>query len=489
MMRVVVAGRDAPLWLAASTIARALAPASVTVEAIELPPAMGPGDAYATLPPLEALHAQLRVDEDALLRLTQGAFTLGQNFADASGEVPAFLHPYGSFGAPIDGHDFFAYWLKARLHGLNVPLEDFSLTAAAARHGRLMLPDDDSERYGRCDYGYHLPALAYARVLKGIAAHHGVTVQAAETVTAERDADGRATALLLDGGRRVEGDLFVDATGPEALLIGGGRESWRSFFPADRVFSASGARFAAIPAYAEVRASAGGWTALYPSPTGRHVVHAWSSALTSDEDALGEAAAAFGVPLAAGVVRSSEPGRRPLAWEGNIVAIGEAACGFDPFHGVDLHAVQLGLINLLACFPASADYGAQRDEYNRVMQSSFERVRDFQSAHYALARWRGPFWDTARAAEVPAEVAQRIDLFRARGEIAPFEEESFAPDSWRTLFVGHGLVPESWLPAIDRTAPDEMKAQFRRMLGFVREQVLKAPTHDQVLATIAQRHG
>jgi tryptophan halogenase len=164
--KVVVLGRDAPLWLAAGVVTRALKASGVTVQAVELPSVLTPADIYPTLPPLEALHRALGVDESLLLRATRGTFSLGHNFADRAAGTPQFLHAYGSSGAAIDGADFFAYWLKARHFGLAVGFEDFSLTASAARHGRMMIPDDETEVYARCDYGYHLPALAYAALLK-----------------------------------------------------------------------------------------------------------------------------------------------------------------------------------------------------------------------------------------------------------------------------------------------------------------------------------
>lgn len=487
--RVVVVGRDTALWLAAATIQRALKPSGVSVDAVELPSTLGPSDIHATLPALEALHNQLGIDEAALLRATRGAFSLGQNFVDTTGGTPAFLHPYGAFGAAIDGKDFFAYWLKARRFGLGVSLEDFSLTAAAARHGRLLIPDDESEIYGRSDYGYHLPALAYVAVLKAAAIHHGVAAHHAQQVDVALGESGDIAALCLDGDRRIEGELFVDATGPDALLIGAalgvGREDWRAHFSADRILTASGPGFASVPVYAEIRAWDGGWTGIYPGQTRSHVVQAYASAACSDEDALREASAATGIELADPVVRPSDPGRRERAWERNCVAIGAAACAFDPAHSVDLHAVQLGLVHLLACFPASGSFAAQRAEYNRITRAAFDRVRDFQSAHYALNRYPGAFWTEARQAAVSPELAHNIATFRSRGEIAPQEEESFAPDSWRALFIGHGMVPDSHLPIIDRTPPEEMKTQFRRMLGFVKEQVLKQPTHNEYLAGIS----
>lgn len=483
---VVIVGSDTTLWLAAAVLRNALRPAGLAVEAVELPATLRPADVHATLPPLEALHAQLRIDEKALLRSTGGAFSLGQNFTDTSGAAPAFLHAYGSCGAPIEDREFFAYWLKARRHGLAVPLDDFSLTASAARHGRLMIPDDETDRYGRADYGYHLPALAYARSLKMLAIRDGVRAHETSALGIALDPDrGTIKAVELEGGRRIEGQLFIDATADARLIgraLGVRVESWRDHFPVDRVLAATGPRFASIPIYAEVRVSEGGWTALHPTQAATHVVHAYASASASDEEAAVAAARAAGMPIADIAIRSPEPGRRESAWAGNCVAIGAAACTFDPVHGVDLHAAQLGLVHLLSFFPAGTDHAAERAEYNRIMRSGLCRLRDFQSAHYALNRYGdAPFWTAAREAALPAELAQDIATFRARGLVAPREDESFSPDSWRALFVGHGTVPESYIPAVDTVAADMVKEHFRRMLGFVRDQVMRQPTHDQYL--------
>ena len=488
--RVVVVGRDAALWLSANVIHAALGPSGVAVSAVELPSRLTGADVYATLPPLEALHNQLRIDEAALLRNVQGVFTLGQNFADASGAGEPFLHAYGAYGTAIDGQDFFAYWLKARGLGLRVGLEDFSLTASAARQGRLLVPDDETEKYGRSDYGYHLPAAAYARSLRGLAVHDGIAIHSAGAIAVERGADGVA-AIRFDGGR-IEGDLFIDATG-EGLLadaLDAPRESWRASFPGDRMLVASAPKFASIPAYAEVRAHPQGWLGLYPTLAQNHVVQVHASSLCSDEEALRTATATGGLPLTDVSISALDPGMRTDAWTGNVVAIGDAAATFDPVHNVELLAVQTGLIKLLAFYPIGSDFSAERFEYNRQMRGTYERLRDFQALHYRINGYGAAFWALARQGEASPELAHRISLFQARGEIAPYEEESFAPDSWRAFFIGHGLMPDTYLPGVDRTAPDEMKAQFRHMLGFVKEQVLRQPTHDSYLQTMTRRgHG
>jgi len=488
--RVVVVGRDAALWLSANVIRAALGGSGVEVSAVELPSRLTGANVYATLPPLEALHNQLRIDEAALLRNVQGAFTLGQNFADAGGVGEPFLHAYGAYGTVIDGQDFFAYWLKARGLGLRVGLEDFSLTASAARQGRLLIPDDETEKFGRSDYAYHLPAPAYARSLRGLAVHDGMAIHAAETIEV-LPGDGGVAAILADGAR-IEGDLFVDATGDGLLIdvLGVARESWRDIFPGDRMLVASAPKFASIPAYAEIRAHAGGWTGLYPSLIQTHVVQVTASGLCSDEEALQMATATAGLPLTDVTLRRLDPGMRASAWAGNVVAVGEAAAAFDPLHNVDLLGVQTGLIKLLAFYPVASDFSAERSEYNRQTRSSYERLSDFQALHYRINRYGAPFWARARQGDASPELAHRIALFEARSEIAPYEDESFAPDSWRAFLIGHGLVPDTYPPVIDRTAPDEMKAQFRHMLGFVKEQVLRQPTHDSYLQTMTRHeHG
>ncbi|HEY5810366.1 MAG TPA: tryptophan 7-halogenase, partial [Povalibacter sp.] len=254
---IVIVGRDAPAWLAACVMQSALGPAGVNVTVVELPSALRVHDVYATLPALEALHHRLRIDEATLLGSTGGAFSLGQNFADTSGATPSFFHAYGSYGAPIDNKAFLPYWLMARSFGLQVALDDFSLTAAAAKHGRMLIPDTATATYGRTDYGYHLPAIEYARVLKNAALRRGVNVHTAHAVGALLDPDdGSVVALQAAGGLRVAGEFFIDATGTESWLLGSvlgvQRDSWRQSFPVDRQLVSSGDRLAIIPPYADV---------------------------------------------------------------------------------------------------------------------------------------------------------------------------------------------------------------------------------------------
>jgi tryptophan halogenase len=169
------------------------------------------------------------------------------------------------------------------------------------------------------------------------------------------------------------------------------------------------------------------------------------------------------------------------------VAVGGSAGAFDPIFDLKIHALQLGLVHLLALFPASAQCAAERAEYNRIMHSYHERMRDFQCAFYALSPVDGEFWQQARTLAVPPALAHKIATFRARGEIAPMEDETFSPDSWQALFTGLGLVPDSWPPAIDKIASTRVDQEFRRILEFIQKKVLEQPTHDKYLETLCRQ--
>lgn len=471
---VVVVGRDGALWLCAAAIRQALAPAGVDVTAVELPTRLGPASVHAMFPAIEALHAKLGLNEAELLRTTCGSFSLGWNIRTE--RAAPFFIAHGAYGAPIEGSDFFPYWVKARRFGLEAALDDFSPTAMAARYGRILLPDENTGTFGRTDYGYHLPAIPYAAALKSLAIRLGVAAHQVLRVGIERGSGtGLINAVIGDGGDPITGELFVDASGADAALIGaleGATEDWRPFFPFDWRFTGRAKRYASLAPYAELRLSAAGWTALHATQLGTHIVHAYRS---SSKSAPESNVAALGLELEDLALQPIAPSARSNVWVGNCVAIGASACALDPLFDPELHAVQLGLVHLLSLFPTKIAADAERAEYNRVMRSLFERLRDFQSAFYLLGGY-------SHAAPAPLE--HKLEAFRARGTIAPMEDETFTPDQWRALFVGLGLMPESWPPAIDRTSGETMKAAFRRILGFVRDKVLEQPLHEAFLANI-----
>lgn len=484
---VIVLGRDVDLWLTAAALSRALGGSGVTVEAVELASRLRPSDVAATLPPLEALHAKLGIGEAEILLATASAFSLGQNFVTGPGGPPPFFHAWGTCGRPIEDVEFFHIWRLARRQGLNVPLQGFCLTAVAAQHGRMLVPDPASHTFGRTDYGYHLHTAAYVDLLKSVARAQGVKLHQAQEVAVQRHGEEVSiAALLLDGSRRLQADLFVDASGADAVLLGGALavplHSWSHALGAKRLLFARAPVFTSIPPFAEIRIGPEGWTALHPTQAATGIVHAFDDG--SDVDAAAAATAAAAIELGDISVRTIDPAMRVAPWQANCIGVGEAACVFDPIHDVGLHALQLGIVHLLTLFPATDDFTAERREYNRIMRSRFERIRDFQCAFYALAPFAGPFWQRNRELQMPDALRHKVATFRARGQIAAMEDETFLADSWRVLFTGLGVLPESLPPASGGISPQRVRAEIDRTLELIRRKVLEQPRHDEYLASV-----
>ncbi|HEY2686034.1 MAG TPA: tryptophan 7-halogenase [Steroidobacteraceae bacterium] len=485
-LRVAVVGRDADLWLTASVLGRALGSTGVRVIAIEMPSRVPAGHVTATLPPIEALHEKLKIEEASLLRTTRGSFSFGQNVV-APGRQ-AFFHAWGAYGASIDGNPFFQCWLRAVRSGLSVPLQGFCPSAIAATNGRMLLPDDATVAFGRTDYGYHLNTLAYLALLKSLSAAAGVVLHRTSRITVQRGADGDIAALLLDDSTAIKADLFVDATRESSLLASEAlevpRTSWQAHFPADRALSSAAPAFTAIPPFAEIRITPLGLAVLHPTQSATGVVFAFSSRQMSDEVAAEQASRSSGAALRDVAFSSLKPGVLTRCWERNCIAVGAAACSVDPVHDVEMHVLQLGIVHLLSLFPVSGHFDAERLEYNRLMRSHYDRLRDFQIAFYHCAPFSGDFWAQHPTLDASEALADRIAIYKARALIAPMENESFSSESWEAVLLGLGVVPEGWSPAINAISWQRLNDEFGRMLQFVRAKVLEQPMHGAYLDSL-----
>lgn len=492
--RVVIVGRDIAAWLSANALHVALAPAGITVDVVELPGQLRALDVALALPAVEALHRLLGFDENEVLKATSGAYSLGQSFANFARTRRPFFHPYGSVGNPINRLPFIQFWIKAQQAGLNADFEDFSVNAAAAKLGRFFIPTNALGGFGRFDYGYHLRAVPYANYLKAQALRRGVRVHASRRVDTRLHTDtGHITSVILSDGAEVAGDLFIDTSGAESVLLGGALqtpfESWENLFPDNRVLAVAGEQLKSQPAFAQVRALTDSCLHLAPVQDMTGILHVYHDEQLTDDAALQVTAQVAGLRLQPdATVSPLHAGRRTSAWVGNCVGIGEAACVFNPIDSPGLYSIHVGLAHLIGLFPVDDRIDGEAAEYNRQIRRTFERVRDFQLLHGRLnCNFDVPYWDYLRRQAIPDELAHKIDMFEARGIVPLYDDETFQLDSFQTVMIGHGLMPKTYDPIVDQT-PDEVAIDaFKRMLNFIREQVQQMSSHGAHLELYAAK--
>jgi tryptophan halogenase len=485
MRRIVIVGRDAAAWIAATSLQRALGPSGASITVVELPSLLDRMDACAALPSLQGLHALLGIDEAAVLTAAAAVPMVAQQYSGWGGADHAFLQSYDSAEAPGAFLSFVQLWAKARAEGLPVPFEEFSVGAMAARLGRVPSESDDPEALG-ATYGYHLDLTAYSLLLRAFATRRGVEVKVATSVAAEIEGD-QVKAVRLPDAERVEGDLFIDASGPEALLLsqlpGNGWEGWSGYLPCDRTLTLSAPRLNPHPAFSQVTAFDAGWVSMFPLYDRTAIIGAYSSAQLDDHEAAARIIAAAGMPTAdQGVVSPLSPGVRTAPWIGNCVGLGEAAVVLEPLDGLQLHTIHLGVTTLINFYPVDAECRLEASEYSKAMRLHAANLRDFQSAHYKLNRRTGQaFWDIARTGRVSDGLAAKLRMFEARAETILYDEETFEADGWAAMFLGHGLVPRGYDPRVDLVSEQDHIATIQRRLREIAALVPALPTVDAFL--------
>lgn len=483
---VVVVGGGTAGWMASAMLSSRLPREHVRVTVVESAEIGTVGVGEATIPPILDFNRLLGIDEDELIRRTHGTYKLGIEFRDWGAIGQRYYHPFGTFGADIGGVAFHHHWLRLR----EGALADYSLPTVAAYDGRFAHPADDPRSVlSKIAYALHFDASLYAAFLSERAIADGAVRIEGRIVGVERDGlTGDVIALRLADGRAIEGDLFIDCSGFRGLLIeealGTGYEDWSRWLPMDRAIAVPTQRIAPPVPFTRSTAGEAGWRWRIPLQHRTGNGHVYCSGFLDDDAAEEQLMASLDAP-ALGAPRRLRftTGRRRLAWNHNVVALGLASGFIEPLESTSIHLVQQGIQTLMSLFPRGAIEPAEVAQYNRLIQRDYEQVRDFVILHYKqTARDDTPFWRMTAAMAVPDTLAQRMALFAANGRIVPEPGELITPTSWAAVMLGQGLSPRGYDAQADLYPEDTMREQLRRMSDLVRRGAASLPTHADYLA-------
>lgn len=484
--RVVVVGSDAPAWMAAAAIQSSLAPAGVRVRVVELPSQLRPADVYSALPALAGLHRRLGLEERLLFSTCKALPIAGQRFSNWSGGGTPFIHGYDQPSSQ-GGPGFTQLWIKGRQRGLRTQFENFSLGAMAARAGRVPVQSRGAELVA--SFGYTIEANAYSALLRHFAMRVGVERNASTITNLEIEGD-RITAIILASGERVEADLFVDASGEQAAVIGRMPglefESWRDWLPCDRTVTASGKALRPFPAFGQISAFRQGWVGLFPLQDRTALVAAYASREISDQQLLERLPVLAKLPINGDcAVSKLATGIRKRAWIGNCVAVGGSAFSLEPLDAVQLHITHYCISQLMTLFPVEVGEFTEAEFYGENIRRAAINLRDFQAAHYKLnRRYDEPLWDRCRDEKAPASLQRKLDVFAARGEVPLYDDETFEDQDWEGLFLGHGLVPRSYDPRVDALPEQDHIARVQQRMERIVELVGAMPSVDEFLGSL-----
>ena len=489
--KVVIVGGGTAGWMAAAALSKIMGPfPGLEIELIESEAIGTVGVGEATIPQINLFNAMLGIDENEFVRETHATYKLGIEFVDWTRIGHRYVHPFGFYGLDMAGIEFHHHWLKGRTIGDASELDEYAIGAVAGKAGKMARPARDNPKspLSKIGYAFQFDAGRYARYLRARAERQGVKRTEGRIVGVERDGEsGFVTAVVLESGARVEGELFVDCSGFRALLIG--QElgvpfvDWSHWLPCDRAI--------AIPCtlggeHEPLTRSTGrpaGWQWRIPLQHRIGNGHVYCSAHMSDDEATALLLANLdGEPLAEPNRLRFTAGHRARAWEKNVVALGLASGFLEPLESTAIHLVQTGIARLMTLFPTRDFGGREIERYNAQSVQDYVDIRDFLVLHYcATTRDDTAFWDYCRNLEPPEGLAEKLAMFRSSGRIFREHNELFTETSWLSVLVGQGIEPGGYHPAADLLPDEETLTRLRHIREVVAKTAEQMPTQDEFL--------
>lgn len=486
---ILIVGGGTAGWMAAAALSNTLDPKQVQITLIESDAIGTVGVGEATIPNILTFNRMLGIDEREFMAATSATMKLGIEFIGWGREGDTYIHPFGSHGADMGGISFHQYWNCLNLSGKAKNIEDYCISAVAAREHKFTLPVRDPRQVeSRIAYAYQFDATRYAAFLRKYAEERGVNRIEGKVVDVRLDDEtGFIRSVKMENGEEQGADLFIDCSGFKGLLIEKalkcGYEDWSHWLPCDSAVAMSCETMGEVLPYTKSVAREAGWQWRIPLQNRIGNGYVYSSRYTTDEAAASVLESSLeGEALTDLKQLRFRTGRRKKFWQKNCIALGLSAGFMEPLESTSIYLIQAGITKLLALFPDTSFAQVEVDEYNKILNLEFDQIRDFLILHYVATERSGqPFWDYVRTMDIPDTLKAKIELFKSRGRFFRYEGDLFSETSWIAVLLGQNIVPEGYNPLIDSISFDQIEESLGSMHHAIAKAVSNMPNHAEFL--------
>lgn len=486
---VVIVGGGTAGWMTAAALSDFAEQRTCKVTLIESEEIGSVGVGEATLPQMKEFNDYVGLNEIDMMQYTNATFKLGIEFVNWGKIGSRYIHPFGRFGEKIAGIDFHQLWVHLRHLPEVESIERYSYAIQACYNNKFDFPATDKKHINSTyAYAYHFDASRYAMYLRQFAEKKNVNrIEGKLTSITNSPDTGAIAGLLLESGQVVQGDFFIDCSGFRSLLLGKNLEAefedWSKWLVCDRAVALPSSRLDDMPPYTRSTAQAAGWQWRIPLQHRTGNGYVYSSAHISDQAAADALMTAIsGECLAEPRFLKFKAGRYKASWKKNCVAIGLASGFLEPLESTSIYLIQVAIFNLLKCFPGKLINQSLIDEYNRLTDMEYERIRDFLILHYRLnERDDSDLWRYCREMQIPDSLKEKMEVFRTRGFIDNYKYGLFAPPSWISVLYGQGWHQEGVDPLVGNIDKTQVLERFSAMSSMIDERVKHMPAHDVFL--------
>jgi tryptophan halogenase len=429
------------------------------------------GVGEATIPPLLLFNRLLDINEADFMRATKATFKLGINFENWKDVGQDYFHSFGYTGKDHWTSGFQHFWRKGIAEGHAKPYAEYCLELLAALQGKFAhLPDQS------LNYAYHLDSSLYAKFLRKLAEENGVKrFEGKIKDVTLNSVNGNISALHLESGDIIGGDLFIDCTGFRSILLGKalGTEyiDWSHYLPCDSAVAVQTKSVGPAKPYTRAIAHDAGWQWRIPLQhrTGNGLVYC-SKYLDKDTAHDRLMANIEGETLTNPLFIKFQTGTRRKHWVKNCIALGLSSGFMEPLESTSIHLIQRGIIRLMRMLPFAEISPTDVEEFNSQTEIDMDQIRDFLILHYCVTERRdSDFWKYCTSMEIPDSLQHKIQLFKETGRVFRKDGELFAENSWVQVMMGQGILPNTYHPIVDKMKDGELN----RFLEGIRMKAMK----------------
>lgn len=447
--KIVIVGGGTTGWMAAASLSKFIIDKNISVTLIESPNIGTIGVGEATIPNIVAFNKNLGIDEVDLIKETQATFKLGIKFDNWYQQDSTFFHPFADYGLAINNVDFHHYINRMKNEGHDVNLKDYCFATTLASYGQFAQPNPNPQTpLADYSYAYHLDAALYAQYLQKFSVKQGIEhISANVCGTKLADDSGFIESVVLDDGREVSADLFIDCSGFKGVLINGAMgielRDLSKYLPCDRAVAVQTELTGEPTPYTIATGEDAGWRWCIPLQHRMGNGYIYSSDFSTNQQAEDlllanvegksiNAVRQFDLPL----------GAREVIWHKNCFALGLAAGFLEPLESLGLSLIQTALSKLYTFFPDMSFNPHDIAEVNRLHNSELDRAVDFLTLHYKLTqRDDTEFWRYCQNMAIPDSLAHKIEVFKSQGHVVMYDHESFEQSSWLSMYNGFNVTP------------------------------------------------
>jgi tryptophan halogenase len=401
---VCIVGGGSAGWLTALWCVRTMPHIKLTI--VESPniPRVGVGE--ATLVAFDAFLRDCGINESEFMLNSDGVYKSGILFPDWGVHNHPVWHPF-SFHTPDEDKSISRFELFYN-SGL-LPKEFFKY---AFRHEDTSVKHNKVPPAVQQQTGYHVDCVKLANYIPTLIKKYITHYQ--ETVIDVVVKDENIKEVILDSGKSVTADLFIDCTGFKRLLSNkllGSKWINKDHMLFNNAAVAGHISYTDVNTemkpYTECQAVEWGWIWKIPIDGRIGSGMVYDDNLISKENAEQYFRNYWGNDR---IIESHpinhiqfKPEYNANNWRGNCLSIGLASGFIEPLESTGLFLLTEGIRSATDKFRKGYYNQADRDGFNAEMTIRYDESMDFVALHYVNAKAAGPFWDKVRAEFTPSD--------------------------------------------------------------------------------------